>query len=71
MNKQTGQAMTDLKTPEQLLSALRAASSRKPTPEELLKQRISFIMSALSEHSSVTRAQVTEILAHQEGRKIA
>lgn len=61
--------MEQLKTRESLLSALRQASVRTPTAEELQKQRISFIMGSLNSESSVTRAQVEEVLAEHEGRK--
>lgn len=61
--------MTDLQTNEALLKALRDPRSKTPTPEEMQKQRVSFIMGSLSNDSSVTRARVGEILAAQEGRK--
>jgi hypothetical protein len=61
--------MTDLKTSESLLSALRRAATRTPSAEEIEQQRVSFIMGSLSERSSVTRARVQEVLAQQEGKK--
>jgi hypothetical protein len=60
--------MTDLKTSESLLSALRRAATT-PSAEEIEQQRVSFIMGSLSERSSVTRARVQEVLAQQEGKK--
>lgn len=63
--------MTDLRTNEKLLARLKADSNRKLTEDELYKQRVSFIMGSLSDNSTVTRAQVTEVLANFEGRKSA
>lgn len=63
--------MTDLKTNEALLKSLEAAAARKLSAEDLYKQRVSFIMSSLSDKSTVTRAQVTKALADIEGRKSA
>lgn len=63
--------MMELKTKETLLSALRQASMRTPTAEELRKQRVSFIMGSLKESSGVTRARVEEVLAEHEGRKVS
>jgi hypothetical protein len=61
--------MTDLKTNESLLSALRAATTRTPTAEELNKQRVSFIIGTLKESSGVTRSKVQEVLDKQEGKR--
>jgi len=59
--------MTELKTQESLLSALRRASSHTPTAEEMKRQRVSFIMGALKAGSDVTRDRIEEVLAEQEG----
>ena len=61
--------MTELKTAKSLLTALKRASQRASTWEELDKQRVSFIMGSLKKDSEVTRARVREVLAAQEGRK--
>lgn len=61
--------MTELKTSELLLAALKEASKRGLTAEELNKQRISFIMGSLKESSTVTRSRIQEVLAEQEGKK--
>lgn len=61
--------MTDLKTNESLLHALKRAASHTPTAEELHRQRVSFILGSLREESTVTRERVQEVLAEQEGRK--
>jgi hypothetical protein len=63
--------MTNLQTKESLLTNLRAAAKRRPSSEELRKQRVSFILGTLKDTSTVTRAQVTEILAAQEGKNPA
>jgi hypothetical protein len=61
--------MTNLKTKESTLQALERASRNPPTPEEMKKQRVSFIMGSLNKDSHVTRAKIQEILAEQEGNK--
>ena len=63
--------MTDLHTNEKLLKKLRESRNRQLTEDELYKQRVSFIMGSLSDNSTVTRAQVTKVLADFEGRKSA
>ena len=63
--------MTELKTNQELLEALRNSATRVPTAEELEKQRVSFVMGSLGKNSTATRAQVEEMLAKQEGKKRA
>ena len=63
--------MTRLHTAASLLRALKDASSRPLSADELRKQRVSFIMGSLKDSSTVTRARVREILAEQEGKKVA
>jgi hypothetical protein len=58
--------MTNLRTKESTLQALEKASRRAPTPEEIKKQRISFIMGSLNKDSHVTKAQIQQMLAKQE-----
>ena len=61
--------MTNLRTESALLEALSDAAKTQVSVDELRKQRVSFIMGALGDDSSVTRARVTEILAaHELGR---
>lgn len=62
--------MTELKTKEATLQALQRASGKLPTPEQINKQRVSFIMGSLNKDSNVTRAKVQELLAQHEGVKI-
>lgn len=63
--------MTDLKTPQYLLDALRDAGARPVGPEELHAQRVSFIMGSVKAESGITREQVQQVLAKQEGAKKA
>ena len=63
--------MTDLKTSEKLLEALRKSATRAPTAEEIEKQRVSFVMGSLGRESTATKAQIKEMLAKQEGKKRA
>lgn len=59
----------DLKTNDSLLSSLvRAALDSKPSAQELHKQRVSFVHSALKSNSNVTRAQIENVLAAQSGK---
>lgn len=61
--------MTNLRTKESTLQALVRATRRPPSPDEIRKQRISFIMGSLNKDSHVTRAKIQEILEQQEGVK--
>jgi hypothetical protein len=61
--------VTNLKTNEPLLKALKKAAARVHTAEELHKQRVSFILGLLKSSSEVTRDRVEEVLTEQEGRK--
>lgn len=60
--------MVEVKTEESLLNALKRATEKTPSAEEIHNQRVSFIMGTVKEHSDVTRDKVEEILARQEGR---
>lgn len=59
--------MTELKTSQSLLDALRKASSQKVSSDELHAQRVSFIMGTVKGASGITRQQVQQVLAKQEG----
>lgn len=61
--------MTNLKTKESTLRALEQAKRTPLTPDEIRRQRVSFIMGSLNTDSQVTRAKVQEILDQQEGVK--
>jgi hypothetical protein len=62
--------MTNLKTSKSLLDALRE-SARPVTSEELHAQRVSFIMGSVKAESGITREQVQQVLAKQEGSQKA
>lgn len=57
----------DLKTDARLLTALKGAARRVLTAAELKEQRVSFVYGSLDAQSDVTREQVREMLAKQEG----
>ena len=59
--------MSDLRTNDALLRALKIASEKQPTPEELFRQRVSYIMGIVK--GDITRARVEGVLAEQEGKK--
>ena len=50
--------MTKLKTNESLLRALKSASGRVLSSEDIEKQRVSFILGSLKASSGVTREKV-------------
>ena len=66
-----GSAVTKLKTKESTLQALQSAARRTLTPEEIQKQRVSFVMGSLDSESPVTREKVERLLAEQQGVKAA
>ena len=63
--------MTELKTRDDLLIKIAAAASKSQSAEEISRQKISFIMGSLGENSTVTLAQVRDVLAKQEGTRSA
>lgn len=63
--------MTELRTSQTLLDALRKASERTPTEEELREQRVSFIMGTIRDDAHITRDRVKEVLEIQEGKRRA
>lgn len=69
MPKILGAIMTELKTKESLLAALRNASTREPTAEEIEKQRVSFILGSLKEKNTMSREKVVALLRKQEGHR--
>jgi hypothetical protein len=67
----TGSAMTQIKTKESTLRALREAVRRPRTAEEMQKQRVSFVMGSLDAESPMTREKVEKLLAEQQGLEAA
>lgn len=59
--------MLNLKTKSSLLAMLTTATSNKPSSEQLLKQRVSFVYGSLDPEGGVTREQVRQIIVEQEG----
>ena len=58
-----------LKSGEAALSTLKAAANRKPSTNELFEQRVSFVYSAMSGKSGVSRERVRELVgAHESSR---
>ena len=64
-----GATMTELKTKESLLAALRNASTREPSAEDIAEQRVSFILGSLKEKNTMSREKVVELLRKQEGHR--
>ena len=60
-------SLLSLKTSESLLSAVRAAATRKMTSDELLEQRVSFVYGSMDSSSVVTRERVRQMLLEQGG----
>lgn len=60
-------AMSNLHTPQQLLTALKAAV-KQPTVDELRDQSVSFIMGSVSMDSGITRADVEQALSLNQTR---
>lgn len=61
--------MTGLRASTALLDTLRQASQRRPSADEIRKQRVSFIMGSLKPNSTVSRERVEHVLDKHEGKK--
>ncbi len=59
--------MPNLKTPQELLTKLKAAV-KNPTLDELRDQSVSFIMGSVGNDSGITRADVEEALSMNQSR---
>ena len=57
----------DLKDPESLKEAIKAASLRPPSQSEMLAQRVSFVFASVSEKSGLTKEQVRLAVASATG----
>jgi len=62
--------MTELRANGALLEALRKASPRSPSFDQLDKQRLSFVMGALPTENDMSREEVQGVLERQEGRSL-
>ena len=60
-------AFLTLKTDPALLSKLEHAAERKPTPSEMLEQRVSFVYGSLKDSSGVSRERVRQVILEQTG----
>ncbi len=63
--------MAEIRTNAALLRALSIASATPPTPEEMHRQRVSFVMGIVKGDSGITRAQIEEVLSRQDGKRPA
>jgi hypothetical protein len=57
--------VTDLKTDAELLRSLKEAAQHKPTKEEKLEQRVSFVVGSLKSDSDMTREQVKRLVEEE------
>jgi hypothetical protein len=62
-----GEQVLELKTDTELLRALKSAAGRKPSAEELVEQRVSYIYGAMDSQSGVTRERIKQTLDDQDG----
>jgi len=58
-------AVLAMKDTPALKDAILRAASRKPSPDELLAQRVSFVFASVSEKSGVTKDQVRKAVLDQ------
>ena len=54
-----------MKDTDALTAAVQRAALRKPSPAELLAQRVSFVFASVSEKSGVTKDQVRKVIIDQ------
>ncbi len=66
-----GSQMTKIKTQPDLIRALKKAASLELSADDVHRQRVSFVMGTLKEKSDITRAKVEQVLAKQDGRRVA
>lgn len=60
--------MLNLRTDPRLLDALKSASMRYPSVDQIERQRLSFVMGTLSTANHMTRQDVKKIIDLHEGR---
>jgi hypothetical protein len=60
--------MSGLQTSGDLLAKLSAAARKSLSESEIREQRISFILSAVDDNSSITKAQIERVINHLEGQ---
>lgn len=54
-------------TSAELMTALRSAAGRKMTRREITQQKVSFVISAVSDDTEITREEVEKVIKQQEG----
>ena len=57
----------DIQTKPQLLARLKSSATRRPTQEERLEQRISFVYGSMGLHSNATKELVRRVVMEQQG----
>jgi len=62
---------SDVETREDLIRALEIAARKRLNSDQLHKQRVSYILGALSEEKGITRERIEQVLATQEGKSAA
>ncbi len=60
----------EYKTDEKALQAILKAASRKPTEDEIRKQRISWVFGQIGRKSKITKDELKKILDSCEGRLV-
>lgn len=58
-------AVLTMRDSEALKVALKRAGQKKPSAEEMLAQRVSFVFASVSEKSGVTKDQVRKVIVDQ------
>ena len=56
-----------LKTDRHLLAKLQQPATHKPSPKEILEQRVSFVFGSIKPASGVTRERVRQVILEQDG----
>jgi hypothetical protein len=59
--------LQNLKTSADLLQRIRTAAPRKPSAQDALEQRVSFVYGSMAKNSGVTREQVRKVILSQVG----
>jgi hypothetical protein len=63
--------MEHLYTSPELIERMEAASQMTPSENDILEQKISFILGAMSSDSDITKERVEEVLARHDGRRLS
>jgi hypothetical protein len=60
-------AFLGLKTDQHLLDKLQQVAAHRPSPHEILEQRVSFVYGSMKPSSGVTRERVRQVILEQDG----